>query len=108
MTRQSLPEVSIRTTSDGDGYPHGIAVGAGDDPTAALDAVAVVAKDTIAGLIRRLGLRDADMFGADDWGIEVIDVRLVPGTDPDAHAAWTAYGTVCTTGLSPVAPEDQR
>jgi len=98
----------IRTTSGGDGFPHGIAVGEGDDPAGALHDLVAVAGEMVTDLIRRAHLRQADMFDPDDWGIEVIDVRLVPGPDASAHHAWTAYGTLRTTGLSPLALQEDR
>jgi hypothetical protein len=104
MARISIPEVLIRTTSGGDGYAHGIAVGAGDDPGGALSELAADAKAMIADLARRLRVRAADVAAPGDWGIEVADVRLVPGVDLSIQAAWTAYGTVRTTGISPIGP----
>lgn len=105
MARKSIPEILIRTTSDGDGYPHGIAVGLGYDPAGALADLVAAAKRLVVDAIRGAKPRQADMFGPDDWGIDVVDVRLVSG-DPSAPSAWIAYGTLRTTGLSPLMPQD--
>ena len=105
MARKSIPEVVIRTTSDGDGYPHGIAVGVGYDPAGALADLGAAAERLVMEAIGGTRLRLADMPGPDDWGIEVVDVRLL-SADPSAPYAWTAYGTLRTTGLSPLMPQD--
>jgi len=45
---------------------------------------------------------------ADGTGrLEVIDVRLAPGPDGGEDNGWLAYGTLRTTGLSPLIPKDE-
>jgi hypothetical protein len=108
MARVSIPEVTVTTTADGAGYAHGVVVGVGDDPVGAVAALAAEAKAMIAEWVRAAGLRQADVSGPDEWGIEVVDVRLVPGVNIDVQSAWTAYGTLRTTGLSPWAQQSGR
>jgi hypothetical protein len=105
MARFSIPAVMVTTTADGAGYVHGVAVGIGDDPDGAIAALAAEAKRMIAEWIKSARLRQADVLGPDDWGIEVVDLRLVPGIDMEIHSPWTAYGTLRTTGLSPLAAD---
>jgi hypothetical protein len=38
---------------------------------------------------------------------EVIDVRLAHGPGGSEDDGWLAYGTLRTTGLSPLIPEDE-
>jgi hypothetical protein len=106
MARISLPEVTIRTTTDGDGYSHGIAVGVNHDPAGALAELAAEARKMITEMVSAADVAEHDVFGPEDWDIEVVDVRLVPGPEAGAEAdqTWTAYGTLRTTRLSPLRP----
>jgi hypothetical protein len=108
MARISLPEVTTRTTSDGAGYPHGIAAATDDDPVGALAGLAAEARRIIGELIEAADPAGIDMLEPGDWGVEVVDVRLVAAPDADQRPAWTAYGTLRTTGLSPLMREQDR
>jgi hypothetical protein len=48
-----------------------------------------------------------DYIDAGSWGLEVIDVRLTHGPGSTESGGWLAYGTLRTTGLSPLIPQDE-
>lgn len=57
----------------------------------------------LAGTQRERAEEDAAAAG---WGLELVDVRLVPGPADDGSVGWCAYGTLRSTGLSPLIPDD--
>jgi hypothetical protein len=46
------------------------------------------------------------MIQENAWGLEVIDVRLVPGPAEGGANGWCAFGTLRSAGLSPLVPPD--
>jgi hypothetical protein len=103
MPNITVPDVTIRTTSDGPGHPHGLIFGPG--PT--LDG-AVMELRQDAGLRAR---EIAEQFSASTdehadrpdavWRFEVIDVRFQPGPDDEGGPGWVAYGTLVSDGANP-------
>jgi hypothetical protein len=101
MTDISSTDVTLRTTSDNAGLPHGLVAGTGPSPDAAMVTLKRNARDLAARLNRgSAGL--GDPFPA--WLVEVVDVRLTYGR-VDGEDAWCAYGTLSTEGQSPVVGE---
>jgi hypothetical protein len=126
--RITIPDVTIRTPSDGDGNPHGIATGIGLSPNLALTALQQAAQIRAEEEAAR---HEPDDFppadarasrpptGAElaagghrvaarplpedplEWRFEVIDVRLVPGVLVGGTAGWVAYGTLISEGDFP-------
>jgi hypothetical protein len=109
MPTITVPPITIRTTSDGAGYAHGLAAGTGPTVDAALAALAdeagrqaeeaATAAETEAERgphkIAPVPPRGVPVSGeADDttWRFEVVDVRLVAGRE--AAEAWCAIGTL--------------
>jgi hypothetical protein len=108
MARITIPAVTLRTTSDGTGYPLGVAAGTG--PTAPL-ALAALSREAASMAEMAAGPfnDDADARYIEDGsgGLEVIDVRLMHGPADSQNDGWLAYGTLRTTGLSPLSPADE-
>jgi hypothetical protein len=131
MARIALPPVRIRTTSDGDGHPHGVATGMGLSPDLALAALQQAAQirakaeaarhepdelppadtphprpltsvELAAGGDRVAGRPVPDE--PQEWRWEVVDVRLVPGAVDGGAPGWVAYGTLVSEGEHPGAP----
>ena len=104
MANATIPDPIIRTTSDGDGFTHGLVTGTGPAPDAALAGLEREARRLVEGMAGQLPA-DAE---AGRWGVEVIDVRLTPGPADAGQPGWLAYGTLRTTGLSPMAADPWR
>jgi len=105
MARITVPALTVRTTSDGAGFSHGIAAGTAIDPPRALAAL----KHAAQGQAEHLGA----LFGQDEradaeWRFEVVDVRLAAGQMHDGSPAWVAYGTLRSHGEHPWADSDWR
>lgn len=98
--RITVPPVMIRTTSDG------IATGAGPTPDDALSELTDLARPSLERMTAQAVGDDADTAATATWGIEVVDVRLAAGLNGMQEPGWIAYGTVRTTGLSPLAQGD--
>ena len=59
----------------------------------------------VSDAIREMGLRSSQRPDPEDWDIEVVDVFITPGQDPEGVPNWLAYGTLRTTRLSPLIEE---
>ena len=101
MTDIFAADVTLRTTSDDAGFPHGLVAGTGPSP----DAAMVMLKRNARDLATRLSRSPAEMYDdASEWLVEVVDVRLTYGRVEDEDA-WCAYGTLISQGQSPVVGE---
>jgi hypothetical protein len=109
MPNITIPDITIRTTSDGEGYVHGLAHGTGSSATAAIWALAASARRqaqimAVAALAQAAAPHGDEAvefrYGEDTlWRFEVIDVRLVAGSEGDE--AWCAIGTLRSEGARP-------
>jgi len=117
MTDVTIPDITLRTTSDGQAFAHGLAIGTGASVDQAVNALADEAQRQAQEIEReRLEARRASRTGGrglpvpaaqhdgakpERW-YEVADVRLA--CDP-ADAArterWVAYGTLRSTRQRP-------
>lgn len=112
MPKILIPDITIRTTSDGVGHPHGITFGAGgtyNDAMIGLNQDAArMARETAEPFEAAKG----EHAGRPDavWRFEVVDVRLQPGPDDNGEPSWVAYGTLVSEGADPWASSfwDQR
>jgi hypothetical protein len=106
MAPNPIPDITVRTTTDGAGYPLGVATGTGATAAEALDALRHDATEIAEKQAYDLG-SSADGSGVDDsWGLEVVDVRFAHGPTDDHEDGWLAFGTLCTTGVSPLIPPE--
>jgi hypothetical protein len=101
MAKVTISGLGLRTTSDGAGHVHGVAVGSGSSIDAAVTNLA-----TEAGLLAE---QIADQFQDSDhpdttWQFEVVDFRLVAGPSETTGEAWACYGTLVSTGKHPWDP----
>lgn len=113
-----MPPTVLRTTSDGEGFTHGLIFGVGHTPAAAAALLAEAQQQGEAierarlseseehrrpgnardGETRREPLRHADPVRH----YEVVDVRLASDPGADAQEArWTAYGTLRSSRAKP-------
>ena len=106
MASITIPEISVRTTSKGTAYSHGVAAATGTTPSRALSQLAATAGVMATDLADNLPERAQEDAAASTWGLELVDVRLVPGPTDDGSAGWCAYGTLRSTGVSPLIPDD--
>jgi hypothetical protein len=106
MASITIPEITARTTTDGTAYSHGVVAATGRTPADALGELDAVAHTTATGLADALPDCPADDARPGAWGLELVDVRLVPGPADGDTDGWCAYGTLRSTGLSPLIPED--
>jgi hypothetical protein len=102
----TVPEVTIRTTSNSEGHPHGIATGKGPSPELALSALRQAAHDQAEEAAWRYGSRLFPRIARPDhdsgeWRFEVVDVRLVPALMEGGESGWLAYGTLLSEGEQP-------
>jgi hypothetical protein len=93
-----LPRVTIRTTSGGDGYEHGVAVGDDSESAGALANLRLEAMRMVRVILADLPAPASGRWDTRGWTIEVVDVRLTYA-GADGQPEWTAYGTLRTTGL---------
>jgi hypothetical protein len=107
MARTTVPLVTIRTTSDGGGYPHGVVAGMGTSPFQALAdlkkraqaaAEQIVAASADAGSVdRELEPEEPeDDLPPVSLDFEVVGVLLGSGLLEDGYPGWCAYGTLTT------------
>ena len=106
MAPVTVPPVTIGTTSDGTGYPHGLVTGTAATPELAVADLTRAARMTVGQLLASLP-EDVNYAGTDGWAVEVIDTRLTTGPTPGLDRGWVAYGTLRTAGLSPLIPPEQ-
>jgi len=94
-------DVTLRSTSDDAGFPHGLVAGTGPSPDAAMVTLKRNARD-LAARLNRAPVEPRDPGQA--FLLEVVDVRLVYGRI-EGDDAWCAYGTLISQGQSPVVGE---
>ena len=113
MPNITIPDITIRTTSDGEGYVHGLVVGTGSSVDAAIIELAAEARRQaeeareLAELPAGRTAPDGDEaveFGYSSseetpWRFEVVDVHMVAGSE--AAEAWCAIGTLRSEGARP-------
>jgi hypothetical protein len=97
----TIPGILLRTTSDGPGHVHGLAVANGltlDQALATLAARAAARASEIAA-----AYRGAEHAGRPDaeWRFEVIDLRITAGPPDSGGETWVAYGTLRSQGADP-------
>jgi hypothetical protein len=119
MTDITIPPIVLRTTSDGEGFTHGLIFGIGHTPAVAAAALLAEAQkqgeaierarlaesqghrrpgDARDDETRREPLRHPDPVRH----YEVVDVRLASDPGADAQEArWTAYGTLRSSPAKP-------
>jgi len=102
MNAVTIPEITVRTTNDGDGYSHDVIAVTAEAPGQALTNLKTAARALAAELAGSAGVKAGRDSG---WGLEVIDVRVVAGP-ADGESGWCAYGTLRSTGMSPLIPDD--
>src|SRR5690349_21101320 len=98
MPTVTVAPIVLRTTTEpSTAYPHGIVLGTGATPDAALEDLATEAE--------RHAVRIADAVAAAEnrlpdasWGFHVADVRLTAGPGPQP---WVASGTLVTPAAEP-------
>jgi hypothetical protein len=105
MARITVPPLTVRTTSDSTGSPHGIIAGTSQDPPHALAALKHAAQTHAEQLAAGFA---EDHRGDVDWQFEVVDVRLAPGPLHDGSPAWVAYGTLMSRGEHPWSSDHWR
>ena len=126
MPRVTVHAVTIRTTSDSSGHPHGIVTGLGlrpelaleelkqdaqtqaenaakphstpDAPRPASDSHVETAEERKRG--RKVSTTRIKIPGPKQWRFEVVDVRLVPAVI-EGKNGWLAYGTLLSEGKEP-------
>jgi hypothetical protein len=128
MPRITVPAVTIRTTSDGEGYPQGIATAMGQSPELALSALKEQAQtqaEKVATGRSRPGFHRSSASASpplrasetssggrpeaalsphdepQEWRFEVVDVRLAPALMEGGERGWLAYGTLLSDGEQP-------
>jgi hypothetical protein len=101
MPDSTIPECTLRTTSDGSGHVHGLALGSGltlDEALTGLAARAQAQAEELAAEYR--GDEHRDRPDA-EWRFEVADVRIVAGPPHSDRESWVAYGTLRSIGVHP-------
>lgn len=94
MTDVTIPDIVLRTTSDGEAFAHGLAIGTGGDVDQAVNALADEARRQAEEITRERGDDPARYF-------EVADVRLAADAGGESGERWAAYGTLRSTHLRP-------
>ena len=97
----TIPECTLRTTSDGTGHAHGLALASGltlDEALTGLTAKAHAQAEELAAEYR--GDEHKDRPDA-EWRFEVVDVRIVAGLPDSGPESWVAYGTLRSVGAHP-------
>lgn len=99
MTRATGPVVTIRTTTDGGGYPHGVVAGMGTSPFLALEDLKKRAQATAERIVAAEGeATDGADPRSGSLDFEVAGVLLTSGLLEDGYPGWCAYGTLRTLG----------
>lgn len=79
MPSITVPEITARTTTDGTAHSHGVVAATGRTPADALDELDAAAHARASSLAEALPDGSADNAGPGAWGLELVNVRLVPG-----------------------------
>lgn len=101
MPNITIPECTLRTTSDGPGHVHGLVLGSGvtlDEALTGLAASAHARAEELAAEYR--GDEHRDRPDA-EWRFEVADLRIVAGPPHSDRESWAAYGTLRSIGVHP-------
>lgn len=88
MPNISIPECMLRTTSDGPGHVHGLALASGRTPEETLTGLAARARawaEEVAAEYR--GGEHRDRPDA-EWRFDVADVRIVAGPPDSGRESW--------------------
>ena len=101
MPNITIADCTLRTTSDGAGHVHGIALASGRTPDEALTGLAAKAHAQAEELAA--GYRGNEHRDRPDaeWRFEVADVRIVAGPPDGGRESWVAYGTPRSVGAHP-------
>ena len=112
----TVPAVTIRTTSDGEGRPHDIVTGMDLTPELALSALKEQARTQVeneaagrrASIYHPVSASEASAGGLlealdrpQEWRLEVVDVRLAQALMEGGESGWLAYGTLLTVRKQP-------
>ena len=101
MPNITIAGCTLRTTSDGSGHAHGLALASGLTVNEALTGLAASARGQAGELAAKYsGSEHADRPDA-EWRFEVADVRIVAGPPDSGQESWVAYGTLRSIGASP-------
>jgi hypothetical protein len=101
MPNITIPDIVCRTTSDGAGHAHGLAVGAGTSLDEALSALRIGARAQAEEVAREYRGGEHESRPDAEWAFEVVGVRIVIGPDGSLHDSWVAYGTLRSAGANP-------
>jgi hypothetical protein len=101
MPTITIPDVTIRTTSDGAGHAHGLALGTGLTLDGALQALTAEALRQAGEIAETYRGADHDSQPDAEWRFEVVDMRIVIGPEGSRDESWCCYGTLCSTGATP-------
>ena len=101
MPNITIPGCTLRTTSDGSGHAHGLALASGRTPGEALNELAAKAHAQAEELAA--GYRGNEHRDRPDaeWRFEVADARIVAGSPDSGRESWVAYGTLRSVGAHP-------
>jgi hypothetical protein len=92
MASITIPEISVRTTCEGTAYSHGVAAATGTTPSRALSQLGTAAGVMAADLAGNLPDRAEEDAAASGWGLELVDVRLVPGPTDEGSVGGARTG----------------
>jgi hypothetical protein len=101
MPNITIPECTLRTTSDGPGHVHGLVLASGLTPGEAVSGLAVRAHaqaEELAAEYRANHHRDQPDA---QWRFEVADVPIVAGPPDSGRESWVACGTLRSVGVHP-------
>ena len=101
MPQITIPDVTIRTTSDGAGHSHGLVVGTGELLDAAMQALQAEAQARAEEAAVRHDDPDSTDRPDAAWQFELVDMRIVVGPAGNKFESWCCYGTLCSTGATP-------
>lgn len=91
--------MTIRTTSDGGGHPHGVVAGMGTSPFLALEDLRKRAQATAERIVAADGeVTDGEDPPSGGLDFEVAGVLLTSGLLEDGYPGWCAYGTLRKPG----------
>jgi hypothetical protein len=101
MPNITIPECTLRTTSDGPGHVHGLVLASGLTPGEAVTGLAARAHaQAEESAAEYRGKEHRDRPDA-EWRLEVADVRVVAGPPDGGRESWVAYGTLRSVGAHP-------
>jgi hypothetical protein len=92
MSSITIPEIATRISGDGAGYSHDVVAVTSAVPALALRELKAAARALATELAEALDDSVAGRAGDSGWGLELVDVRLVPGPAENGAEGWCAYG----------------